>query len=131
MKSFWLPYLWLRAVLPTLLGRSRAESNVARGTEVPVWLTYLDFSNGVAPEVSSFTFGITGENITYGLFGEDERLLVDSRGYITIIKGEAWTFLDGDDSPGLLLNTIVADISRSHHGVTVHDEDGSCISAFS
>ncbi|KAF7192187.1 Polyamine oxidase 1 [Pseudocercospora fuligena] len=88
-----------------------------------------DFSNGVAPEVSSFIFGITGENITYGLFGEDEPLVIDPRGYTTIIQGEAHTFLNGHNDPRLLLNTVVTNISWSDHGVTIHNEDGSCISA--
>lgn len=87
-----------------------------------------DFNDGVAPEVDSATFGFTAENLTYGLFGDSEALIVDSRGYSAIISGEASTFLQEND-PRLLLNTIVTNISHSEDRVTVYSDDGSCISA--
>jgi polyamine oxidase len=59
----------------------------------------------------------------------------DERGFNTIIKGEASEFMNctedydcsGDDR--LLLNTIVKNVTYNDSGVTVHNKDGSCISA--
>lgn len=79
-------------------------------------------------DYSSLIFNTAVENFTYGLFGDEEPFIVDSRGYNTIVSGEAFTFLQPND-PRLLLNTIVTDISHSDSGVTVHNADGTCISA--
>lgn len=52
----------------------------------------------------------------------------DQRGFNTFIQGEASTFLAEDDKR-LLLNTIVTNISYSEHGVTIYNDDESCIRA--
>lgn len=55
--------------------------------------------------------------------------MFDSRGYNTIIQGEASTFLEPDDNR-LLLNTNVTDIDYSdRNSVTITMRDGSCIAA--
>ncbi|USW54238.1 Putative flavin amine oxidase, FAD/NAD(P)-binding domain superfamily [Septoria linicola] len=92
------------------------------------WVNF-DWSIAVPPEDSSFIFGTTVENFTYGLFGEDEPFIVESRGYNTIVKGEASTFLHQTNDPRLLLNTTVTNITHSDTGVTIHSSDGTCISA--
>ena len=54
--------------------------------------------------------------------------MYDQRGFSHFIKGAASTFLEPNDSR-LLVNTIVSDIAYSDHGVTIHNEDGSCVQA--
>ncbi|SMR46370.1 unnamed protein product [Zymoseptoria tritici ST99CH_1E4] len=106
--------------------------------EIDLWDAYdeadmvataeADWSIAVPHDYSSLIFNTAVENFTYGLFGDEEPFIVDSRGYNTIVSGEAFTFLQPND-PRLLLNTIVTDISHSDSGVTVHNADGTCISA--
>ncbi|SMR47621.1 unnamed protein product [Zymoseptoria tritici ST99CH_3D1] len=91
------------------------------------WINF-DWSIAVPHDYSSLIFNTAVENFTYGLLGDEEPFIVDSRGYNTIVSGEAFTFLQPND-PRLLLNTIVTDISHSDSGVTVHNADGTCISA--
>lgn len=71
---------------------------------------------------------MAGENLTFNQFGEDNNLVIDPRGYRQIITGEASSFLQPDDHR-LHLNTQVTDIEYSPHGVTIHNKDGSCVSA--
>lgn len=66
--------------------------------------------------------------MTFNQFGNANNLVVDPRGFNTIVKGEASTFLKAKDER-LLLNTIVTDVEYSNEGVTVHNSDGTCISA--
>ena len=73
-------------------------------------------------------FGSASENLTYAQYGEDNNLVIDPRGYSAIIHGEAASFLSEDDDR-LMLNTKVTNVSYTDHGVTVHNEDGSCVSA--
>lgn len=73
--------------------------------------------------------------MTFYQWSEENNFVWDSRGFNTFIKGEASEFLDctpeydcsGD--PRLLLNTIVTNITWSDTGVTVTNDDGTCISA--
>ncbi|KAL6714121.1 hypothetical protein ACLMJK_008615 [Lecanora helva] len=67
-------------------------------------------------------------NATYYQFSEDNNYVFDSRGFNAFIKGAASTFLTASDSR-LLLDTIVTNITYSDHGVTVYNQDGSCINA--
>ena len=61
-------------------------------------------------------------------FSDENNYVLDERGYSAFIEGEASTFLSANDSR-LLLNTVVNNISYSDTGVTVYNQDGSCISA--
>ena len=87
-----------------------------------------DWEDGFSPETSSFVFGVAGENLTFNQFGDANNLAIDPRGYRAIIAGEASSFLRPND-PRLRLNTQVMDIEYSQHGVSVYNEDGSCVTA--
>ena len=54
--------------------------------------------------------------------------MYDTRGFNAFIKGEASTFLSENDNR-LLLNTHVTDITHNDTGVTIHNHDGTCITA--
>ncbi|KAL4967428.1 putative flavin containing polyamine oxidase [Aspergillus stella-maris] len=87
-----------------------------------------DWEGAYSPETSSFVFGVAGENLTFNQFGDQNNLVIDRRGYSAIIQGEADTFLRPDD-PRLRLNMQVTGIEHSPDGVTVHNADGTCLSA--
>ena len=73
-------------------------------------------------------FGVTNYNVTYYTYSDENQFVIDERGFKAWLVGEASTFLSEDD-PRLMLNTIVTNISYSDNGVTVYNEDGSCIEA--
>ncbi|KAF2196811.1 putative flavin-containing polyamine oxidase [Delitschia confertaspora ATCC 74209] len=87
-----------------------------------------DWETSYPPEQSSLVFGITGYNLTFYQFSDENNFVTDQRGFNTWLKGVGSTFLKPNDKR-LLLNTIVTDISYSKNGVTVTNSDGSCISA--
>lgn len=91
-------------------------------------LTQTDWEDCFSPETSSFVFGVAGENLTFNQFGDANNLVIDPRGYRSIITGEASTFLQHND-PRLRLNAHITDVEYGPHGVTVHNEDGSCVTA--
>lgn len=88
--------------------------------------------------VSSTTYVQTGlgssipadqyQNTTFYQYSDENNFVLDPRGFNAFIRGEASTFLTSNDSR-LLLNTIVTNISYSDTGVTVNNDDGSCIDA--
>jgi len=53
---------------------------------------------------------------------------IDQRGYNTFLHGQASEFLENND-PRLLLNTVVTNITYNDSGVTIYNQDGSCIEA--
>ncbi|KAL8825779.1 MAG: hypothetical protein Q9191_004200 [Dirinaria sp. TL-2023a] len=67
-------------------------------------------------------------NTTFYQFSDENNYVFDQRGFNAFIKGEASTFLKNED-PRLILNTIVTNISYSDTGVTIYNQDGSCIEA--
>ncbi|KAL2058091.1 hypothetical protein ABVK25_001709 [Lepraria finkii] len=87
-----------------------------------------DFEYAYPPELSSQEFGIVNYNTTFYQYSDANNYVFDSRGFNAFIKGTAATFLKPND-PRLLLNTIVTNISYSDTGVTVYNQDGSCIDA--
>lgn len=88
-----------------------------------------DWAVSYPAEESSFIFGITGENLTFNQFSDENNFVWEQRGFNTFIKGEASEFLEEDD-PRLLLNTIVTSINyNADDTVTVEFEDGGCIEA--
>jgi polyamine oxidase len=91
-------------------------------------LTAKDGEQAYTPEESSLVFGAAVSNFTFLQYSDENNFIIDQRGHNTWIKGEASVFLKPDD-PRLLLNTIVTDITYSDDGVTVTNEDGSCIQA--
>ncbi|KAL2841413.1 hypothetical protein BJY01DRAFT_257019 [Aspergillus pseudoustus] len=104
--------------------RPRRNDMAAQAVEWWNW----DWEGASAPETSSFVFGVAAENLTFNQFGSQNNLVVDPRGYSSIITGEADTFLMPND-PRLRLNTQVTSIEHSEHGVVIHTADGSCVSA--
>ncbi|KAL2830313.1 amine oxidase [Aspergillus cavernicola] len=102
----------------------RRDDMAAQAVEWWNW----DWEGAYSPETSSFVFGVAGENLTFNQFGDDNNLILDPRGYSSIIHGEATTFLTPND-PRLLLNTQVSEIHHSPNGITIHNSDGTCISA--
>ncbi|KAL8765096.1 MAG: hypothetical protein Q9209_007719 [Squamulea sp. 1 TL-2023] len=67
-------------------------------------------------------------NTTFYQWSQENTFVYDENGFNTFIKGEAATFLR-DQDPRLLLNTVVANISYDDAGVTITNEDGSCVQA--
>jgi polyamine oxidase len=71
---------------------------------------------------------VVNYNTTFYQYSDENNFVFDPRGFNTIIKGEASTFLKKNDKR-LLLNTIVKEIDYSNTGVKVTNKDGSCIQA--
>lgn len=82
----------------------------------------------MTPEDSSLIFGAAGDNLTFNQFSDENNLVIDPRGYRHIIEAEAATFLKKNDNR-LLLKTQITNVTYSDDGVTIHNSDGSCISA--
>ncbi|OAA48803.1 Amine oxidase [Cordyceps fumosorosea ARSEF 2679] len=87
-----------------------------------------DWESAAPPEQSSLIFGVAGSNLSFNQFSDENNLVIDPRGYNYIIKQEAAAFL-GKDDPRLRLNNHVTNITYSDDGVTIHSDDGSCVSA--
>lgn len=73
-------------------------------------------------------FGAASDNLTMAQFSDENKLVTDQRGFSSIIRGEASTFLQPHDQRLVLKNKITS-ISHSDDGVTVYADDGSCVSA--
>ncbi|KAH7110314.1 polyamine oxidase-like protein, partial [Dendryphion nanum] len=114
----------MRAGLMQSGWKPKRTDMAAQAVEWWMW----DWETSYSPEESSFVFGILGYNLTFYQFSEDNNFVIDQRGFNTLLKGIAGTFLKSNDTR-LLLNTIVNDISYSSDGVTITNSDGSCISA--
>ena len=87
-----------------------------------------DWETSYSPEQSSFVFGITGYNLTFYQYSDENNFVVDQRGFNAWLKGVASTFLQPNDTR-LLLNTVVTGVQYSDDGVTVNMQDGSCVQA--
>ncbi|KAJ6144426.1 hypothetical protein N7470_008321 [Penicillium chermesinum] len=87
-----------------------------------------DFESNFSPLESSLVFGMASTNFTSNTFSDHDNFVFDQRGFNTIFLSEAATFLKKDD-PRVHLNTQVVDIAYSDEGVTIHNKDGSCITA--
>ncbi|KAF2124440.1 polyamine oxidase-like protein [Dothidotthia symphoricarpi CBS 119687] len=103
----------------------KAKQNAMRKA-VEWWM--WDWDAAQTPEESSLVFGITAYNLTYYQFAEENYFSVDQRGFNTWLKTQASSFLEANDTR-LMFNTVVTDINYSETGVTVTNEDGSCIEA--
>lgn len=71
---------------------------------------------------------MTGDNLTFNVYGDNDNFVIDQQGFNKWLVGESSTFLTVNDSR-LLLNTNVSSIEYSDSGVTVSFTDGDCISA--
>jgi polyamine oxidase len=90
------------------------------------WLFDGEFA--FSPEESSEIFTSVAENATFNYFSEENLFVYDQRGFGTIIRDQAKTFLSEDDSR-LRLNTEVTGVDYNKDSVTVHNRDGSCVDA--
>ncbi|THC91472.1 hypothetical protein EYZ11_009055 [Aspergillus tanneri] len=104
--------------------RPRMDDMKAQAVEWWNW----DWEDASSPETSSFAFGMAGENLTFNQFGESNHLVVDPRGYSSIIEGEASSLLR-DNDPRLRLSTRVTDIEYSPRGVRITNADHTCVEA--
>ncbi|KAL6707018.1 hypothetical protein ACN47E_004968 [Coniothyrium glycines] len=93
---------------------------------VEYWM--FDWESAQTPQESSFVFGVAGYNFSYYGFSELSNFCTDQRGFSAWLKGQADTFLSKNDTR-LLLNTIVTNVTYSNTGVSITNEDGSCIEA--
>ncbi|PSR81541.1 hypothetical protein BD289DRAFT_454753 [Coniella lustricola] len=87
-----------------------------------------DWDAGYSMDKSSFVFGVTGDNVTFNQFGDNDNFVIDQYGFNKWLVGEASTFLAANDSR-LLLNTNVTKVAYSDSGVTAHFTDGECVEA--
>jgi polyamine oxidase len=87
-----------------------------------------DWETSQTPEESSFVFGIAGYNLTFYQYSEENNLSTDQRGFSIWLRDQAAKFLKPHD-PRILFNTIVTNISYTDTGVTISNEDGSCVEA--
>lgn len=90
------------------------------------WLFDGEFA--FTPDASSEIFTSVAENATFNYFSPDNNFVYDQRGFATIIREQAKTFLTEND-PRLRLNTEVTGVDYNKDSVTVHTKDGSCIDA--
>lgn len=101
-------------------------NNDPKRKAVEYWM--FDWESAQTPQESSFAFGVAGYNFTYYGFNDLSNFSTDQRGFNTWLKGEAAKFLKPND-PRLLLNTVVKNVTYSDTGVSLINEDGSCIEA--
>ena len=87
-----------------------------------------DWEAGFSPELSSFAFGVAGNNASFDQFSDANNYVWDQRGFNTWLIGEANEFLKKND-PRLILEKIVQKVSYSDKGVTIDLEDGQCVEA--
>lgn len=97
---------------------------------------FFDWEYSWQPEVSAALYSVANYNTTFYQWSDANNFVFDTRGFNTIVKGEAAEFLNNctDDydcsaDERLLLNTIVTNITYSDEGVTVLTEDGTCLQA--
>ncbi|KAI1268404.1 amine oxidase [Xylariaceae sp. FL1019] len=89
---------------------------------------YWDFETAWPPENSGLLFGITGYNLTFYQWSDENNFVWDQRGFNAFIIGEANSFLKKND-PRLLLSTMVKSIEYGSDGVTVRFDNGGCVEA--
>ncbi|KAL4790545.1 amine oxidase [Aspergillus venezuelensis] len=86
----------------------------------------FDYSPGESSEI----YTSVAENATFKYYSEDNLFVYDQRGFATIIREEAQSFLGKDDDHDhLRLNTQFTRIEYTVDSVTVHTNDGSCVEA--
>ncbi|KAL9029669.1 MAG: hypothetical protein Q9196_002111 [Gyalolechia fulgens] len=108
----------------SLTGWKPGKDSAARAVE---WWE-MDWEYASNPEQSSQEFAIVNYNSTFYQYSDENNFVFDDRGFNAFITGEASTFLTRNDSR-LSLNTVVSNIAYNSTGVTIGNEDGSCIQA--
>jgi polyamine oxidase len=89
---------------------------------------YWDFETAWPPEQSGLLYGITGYNLTFYQWSDENNFVWDQRGFNAFIIGEANEFLKEND-PRLMLKTMVKSVAYGPDGVLVKFDDGGCIEA--
>jgi len=89
---------------------------------------YWDWETAWPPEQSGELYGITGYNLTFYQWSDENNFVWDQRGFNAFIIGEANEFLKEND-PRLMLNTTVKSIAYGPEGVIVQFDDGGCVEA--
>ncbi|KAI2637284.1 amine oxidase [Xylaria nigripes] len=87
-----------------------------------------DWEAAQSPEDSGLLYGISGYNLSFYQWSDENNFVTDQRGFNALIIGEANEVLQEND-PRLLLNTVVKSIAYGPRGVNVTLEDGGCIEA--
>ncbi|KAL8873302.1 MAG: hypothetical protein Q9174_001217 [Haloplaca sp. 1 TL-2023] len=85
----------------------------------------MDWEYSVQPELTSHEYSV---NTTFYQYSDENNFVIDERGFNAFLKGEASTFLTEND-PRLLLDTVVTGISQDDNGITILNDDGSCVHA--
>ncbi|KAL2066174.1 hypothetical protein VTL71DRAFT_2245 [Oculimacula yallundae] len=88
----------------------------------------MDYEYAQPPELSSSLRTLASYNSTFRHFSPKSHFSTDPRGLNTLIYGIASTYLLPSD-PRLHLSTIVRNIIYTSSDVTIHNSDGSCITA--
>ncbi|KAK8125406.1 uncharacterized protein PG998_001165 [Apiospora kogelbergensis] len=112
----------LRAALSTAGWKPKKDMKM-QAVEWWAW----DLETTQTPDESGFLYGITGYNLTYYQFSEQNNYVWDQRGYNAFVIGESQTFLGANDTR-LMLNTTVESLTYSDQGVVIKTHDG-CIQA--
>lgn len=113
------PPVWAPSPVQTGDSLRRTRNKAPRNLELSI--TYVRLL------IASYESNLC-QNTTFYQYSPANNYVFDSRGFNAFIKGTAATFLTPND-PRLLLNTIVTNVSYSETGVTVYNQDGSCIDA--
>ncbi|KAI8626105.1 amine oxidase [Xylariaceae sp. FL1651] len=108
----------------SLAGWKPKKDMHAQAVEWWVW----DFETAWPPEQSGFLYGITGYNLTFYQWSDENNFVWDQRGFNAFIIGEANEFLKKDD-PRLMLKTMVKSVAYGPQGVIVQFDNGGCIEA--
>ncbi|KAG4428409.1 hypothetical protein IFR05_016106 [Cadophora sp. M221] len=88
----------------------------------------VDYEYAQPPELSSRSRTLASYNSTFRHFSPTSHFSLDPRGFNTLIHGLASTYLAPSDSR-LHLSTIVRNITYNPSNITIHNTDGSCITA--
>ncbi|KAF8527026.1 amine oxidase [Hysterangium stoloniferum] len=88
----------------------------------------FDYEYGQSPEVSSFFASANNNNYTFNGFSNEANLVIDQRGFKTILQSEATSFLNISDTR-VFLNHVVTNIHYSREGVHIETNQNITIQA--
>ncbi|KAH7417976.1 putative flavin-containing polyamine oxidase, partial [Cadophora sp. MPI-SDFR-AT-0126] len=88
----------------------------------------LDYEYAQPPELSSSSRTLASYNSTFRHYSPTSHFSLDPRGFNTLIHSLSSTYLTPSD-PRLHLSTIVRNITTTPTNITIHNHDGTCITA--
>ncbi|PVH83629.1 putative flavin-containing polyamine oxidase [Cadophora sp. DSE1049] len=88
----------------------------------------MDYEYAQSPELSSRSRTLATYNSTFKHFSPTSHFSLDHRGFNTLIHTLSSTYLAPSD-PRLHLSTIVRNITTTPTNITIHNHDGTCITA--